>query len=301
MKTTRGHGAALGLLLAALLLAGCGGTTPVKEVAETPVPEVPAVDHRAPLQGFWTGAVTGDGEDRIDVALTLTASRFIIAYRVMDPNGHSDHWLESGAWEAAADSIMATWIRGRRAVRLTMSYSLDGNALTVQGLAGILNRSQDRDVPLKRTPDLGAADLAGTWTDQWSWDDGRRRYFALSYDDSDGSCSWLDRFTYAAHEERPDRSLHIAGTCALDLDENFILMDVASEDVSDPDREPFVGYVLRFAFAQNAGTDADREEGIALRLSGFWDEMLYLPVPDTWVDNPYRPYGGYFRWMERQK
>lgn len=268
--------------VAVMLLLGCEGTSPK-------VDEPPADPLQDALVGFWTGTTTVPGEEidrEVEASLQLTPSRFIVVYELAG-GGTS---VISGGWKATAASVDTAWIDGHRATRSSLPYTLDGESLTITL----------RDFP--RLPDAGititltrqqawqAADLVGRWEERWDWDDGRSRSFALTYN-ADGMCAWRD-FRDNEPANRPNFLVSFEGTCTVDTVEHFLHMKVTSVAVTE-EREPFKGHTLRFGFARTPGPDT-------IVVSVFWQEVQYLPLEDEWRDNPFRPHGGYWLWLDRQ-
>ena len=279
----------LGITAAATMLVfGCGGTAGVATEKQ------PAADHRAALMGVWKGSVDLGGI-RVRAAISLNASRFVTVYEL----GLTDRYftdVDSGAWDATDAELMTTWIDGRAKATNTVPYTLDGDSLTVQALVPFDPSWPIAELPqemtLARVADWGAGDFVGRWEASWGFDDGRSRLLALTYN-ADGTCSWYELSEYAEEENRGDRLLSLDGTCELDLDEHFLLMNVTDEETAgrynDP---PFEGHTLRFAFARGLGSD--------IWVSIFWNEMQYVPLDGEWRDSTDNPYGGYWTWLYKQ-
>lgn len=291
MKTIRRYGAALGLLLAALLLAGCGGTTPAKDVAKEP----PTVDHRAPLMGFWE-AVIGIGEEtNLHSSITLTKSRFVALLDVYTA-GDGRHYRVSGSWSATDTGITLDWADRATYSRrtATLSYSLEGIDLTVGGLAALMERSGLPDgltVILGRQTPWTVADFVGQWTGGWLSGNGASRYLNLTYN-VDGTCSWEDLYRRPPGDDRPDNRDYFTGTCEIDLDENFLHMDIATAQVPYQ-REPLEGHTVRFAFAR-------WEKGADIIVSPYREDQAYDPLTESWVDSIRLPYGYYWLHLGRE-
>lgn len=278
---------------AAMLLFACTGTTSVGD--DDGPPPVVEEDHRADLMGFWE-SILELGTINVHSSVTLKESRFVALLGVYTPFGESNYRV-SGSWSASDTEITLDWVERQTYAKktATLSYSLDGIDLTVSGvealLEGVDELPSDLSVVLGRQAPWTLADFVGQWTERWVWDIGSSRDFTLTYN-ANGTCSWEDLYRRPPGEDRPDNRVYLAGTCELDLDENFLYMSITTADVTY-EREPLEGHTVRFAFAR-------WEKGAHILVSYYREEQMYDPLAETWVDNPEVPYGDYWLWLLKE-